>query len=254
MQKPIVQRLLADIAMRQGNIGLAVTQLTQVIEYSPRNLHAFLQLAGLHIKEKQLSPAATIMRKALDIDPQRESERTVLTNYPLPENFLARYADFFKEAKVTGANRTLKYSSEGVIRFHVGEKKEAMKLFALALREDRFNHAALLYSAIIDLENKNYRAAKQKLQKSEKTSARGHTVTQLYTARAEIGLKDYSSAEKRLRRVLDDDPNANGAKFTLAQHLHKRGQTAEAIKMFEELVWEAPDYVPVKRLLAQIGE
>jgi predicted Zn finger-like uncharacterized protein len=242
---------LADLQTNEGDRDNAVRNYNQVITYDPRYLRAYLGLAASHMGAGQSAKAATIMRKALDIDPRHSRERPFLSDYPSPAGDLLNYADVYSKAEVPDTDRSLKYSSEGIMRYVAGQRSAARSLFGRALGIDRNNHAALLYMAVMDLEGGNPRQASKRLILAERTAGK-HSITQYYLATAEKQMGKLESAKKRLEDILDNEPGISQAMNALGEVNLKMKRKREAEALFRKVLASDPDYQPAKVNLFKI--
>lgn len=252
LYEPLVRAQLADTLAAMGKVEGAVRELSQVIEYAPRGLRGYFSLAAVHMRAARPSSAFTVMRKALDVDPRQEAERPSLSDYPTSPRDLSAYADAFAAAKAPEPDIPLKLATEGIVRYHAGERERARSLFTRALKEDRYNHPALLYLSVMDFEEGKHAGVEKRLKQAERTTAGNHTVTQLYLARAELAGGEVAEAEKRLTDILDNEPTLVQAKFSLGQLRRKQKKDDEALRLWRDIVEDAPDYLPVKRAIAEL--
>lgn len=252
LYEPLVRAQLADTYAAMKRNDAAIRELSQVIEYAPRSFRGYFALSALHMRASRPSSAFTVMRKALDIDPRQDVERPSLSDYPTSARDLVAYADAFAAAKAPEPDIPLKLATEGIVRYHAGQRERARSLFNRALQEDRYNHPALLYLSVMDFEDGRHAGVAKRLKQAERTTAGNHAVTQLYLARAELAGGDVDEAEKRLTRILDNEPGFAQAKFALGQVRRKQKRDDEALKLWRAIVGDAPDYLPVKRAIAEL--
>ncbi|MCP4498621.1 MAG: tetratricopeptide repeat protein, partial [Deltaproteobacteria bacterium] len=248
----VVRCVLGDALLRNKEFQKALKNYARVTEYFPRYVRGFFAPAAAYISRGQSSQAATMMRRALDIDPHHDDDRRTITDYPFPRSDLNAYAKAYKAAKVKPGEVSLKQAAEGMIRFAAGQKAEAASLFKRTLKDDRFSHAALLYLAVMDVDAKRYGAAEKRLRSALRTTAGAHTITHLYLARAELGQKKYKDAKDRLEKVVDNESTLAAARYTLAVVLLKSGEKEKAMGLFREVVRNSGGFLPVKRTLASI--
>jgi tetratricopeptide (TPR) repeat protein len=251
LYEPVARALLGDVQVLAGDEANATRSLSRVIEYDPRSFRGYFGLAALHMRAGRASPAFTVMRKALDIDPRYHTERPELTDYPESQLDLLMYADSFAAASAPEPDLPLKNSSEGIVRYHAGQRAQARVLLNKALAGDRYNHPALLYLSVMDYEDGKIAGVEKRLKRATSTTAGSHTITQLYLARAELLGGKLKDAEKRLTDVLDNEPTLAQGRFTMGQLMLKRKKTDEALELWKQVVEKAPDYLPVKRAIAE---
>jgi tetratricopeptide (TPR) repeat protein len=249
----VVRSELAGVQALGGDDANATRNFEKVIEYDPRNVRALFAFAALHMKNGKATPAMTIMRRALANDPAWDADRQVVTDYPTPKSDLVAWANVFRDAKIDPNDESLgslKASSEGVIRFHAGERDKATALFEKALKLDRYNHAALLYQAVIELDAGRIVDAKKHLKVAVETTATSHPMTRLYLARAELLTGDLESARKRLQDLVETEPTLVQARYSLAMVLRAQKLESQATTELKAVVRQDPDYQPAKQALA----
>jgi predicted Zn finger-like uncharacterized protein len=242
--------LLGDAEARAGKMQAAVSHMSEAIELAPRDPKGYFALASTHMNQKQSSSAFTVMRKALNIDPLASSARRALTDYPEPIADLERYASSLATAKVKPAERPLARAAEGVIHFHAGNPKKARGLMDKSLKADRNNHAALLYLGVMEL-NRSSRKSKAFLNRAQKTTGGTHTMTRVYLARALMALDEDKEADKLVTAVIDDEESNLQARTLKAELMIKSKDLGGGRAELRRVLRDAPDYQPVKALLAK---
>ena len=248
----VVRSVLGDALVAAKRPKDALKNYARVAEYFPRYIRGFFAPAALYIKQGKGSQAATMIRRALDIDPHHDDDRRTITDYPAPASDLVVYAEIYRKSKVGKDDPTLRYSAEGMIRFAAGQKDKARALLKKTLKDDRYSHAALLYLAVMDVDARRYKEAEKKLKSAMKTTAGAHTITHLYLARAELGQKKKEEALKRLEKVVDNEATLAAARFTLGEAHLANGDKEKAFDVFRQVVREHSDFLPVKRRLAKL--
>jgi tetratricopeptide (TPR) repeat protein len=138
-----------------------------------------------------------------------------------------------------------------MIRFHAGEIGRAEALFATALKEDRYNLAALLYAATTDLDLGRPQEARRRLRLAMQTTAGGHAITRLYLADAELRTGELKGAQARLQDLVETEPALIQARYLLGVILRKQGEEEEGRKLLEAVVRTDPDFLPAKQALAR---
>ncbi|MDP2342511.1 MAG: tetratricopeptide repeat protein [Deltaproteobacteria bacterium] len=252
--EPLVRSELAAVQARAGDEANAIRNNEKVIDYDPRNTRAHFGLAAIYVKNLKFTQAMTIMRRALSNDPAWDRDRLLPTDFPTPRSDLSAFADAFRDAKTPKDDESLlslKYSSEGMIRYHAGEHDKAEQLFGLALKEDRYNHAALLYLSVMNMGDGQYAEPKRRLKLAVDTTAASHPVTRLYLARAELLTGDDDAARTRLTDLVETEPTLVQARYSLAMVLRKQKLEAQATTELKSVVRQDPDYLPAKQALAE---
>ena len=251
--EPLVRTYLADAQSKSGDHAGAEKNFQYVLEYAPRESRGYFAFAAAYMRQGQSAQAATIMRKALNIDPRQHRDRASLTDYPAPPSDLAEMADVFRDAKVPAEERPLKLSNEGLIRFHAGQEREARALFDQAVKEDRYNHGALLYLAVMDIQGRRFGEAKKRLLTAKQTTAGTHSITLMYVGWATLETGDVPSAQKSLEDVIDTEPTLVQANYMLGD-LHRREKNVDkSVELFQKVIRADPDYLPAKRAMSELG-
>ncbi|MBI1949344.1 MAG: zinc-ribbon domain-containing protein [Deltaproteobacteria bacterium] len=251
--EPVVRTELGRAQGADGDTVSAIRSFEQAIEYDPRSERAHFGLASLYVKSDKMSQGMTMMARAMQNDPSLADEKRILTDYPTARRDFLAMADVFKAAKAPAADSSLaaqKEATEGVLRFHGGQKKEAEVLLRRALAEDQFSHAALLYLGVIELSDSRLSDARKHLHLAATTTGKGHLVTQMYLARAELLTGDPESARKRLQDVIDQDATLVQASYSLGMLLRQQNLEGQALEELRKVIKADPDYTPAKRALA----
>lgn len=251
--EPVVRTELARAQGADGDAAAAIRSFEQAIEYDPRSERAHFGLAALYVKNDKMSQGMTIMARAMQNDPGLSDEKRILTDYPTARRDFHAMADSFKAAKAPPADSSLaaqKEATEGILRFHGGQQKDAEVLLRRALAEDQFSHTALLYLGVIELRDSRLSDARKHLQLAATTTGKGHLVTQLYLARAELATGDPESARKRLQDVIDQDGTLVQASYSLGMLLRQQGLEGQALEELRKVIKADSDYTPAKRALA----
>jgi predicted Zn finger-like uncharacterized protein len=251
--EPVVRNLLADVQVALGDEVNALRNYEQVLEYDPRYAPAYFGMAALHARAGQGARAVAQIRRALNVDPRHNASRVTLTDFPVPRTDVADYATALADLSTDGIGKSLKYSSEGVVRYHAGDRLKSKSLLNKALAADGENHPALLYVAVIELEEGDAKKASRRLKKALKTTGANHAITQLYLAEAEVALGSFKDAEKRINAVIEEDPSIARAHFVAAELMLRRGKRDAGLQQLKKIVTESPMYRPAKARLAELG-
>lgn len=245
---------LADAEFARGNVEDALRNYNLVIEYFPRYAPGFFAFAAAHMSAERPGQAATYMRKALDIDPHHEDDRLTLTDFPAPPSRLMKYAKIYRAAKVKEEGRPLKFAGEGMIRFVAGQRGASKSLFLKAKKEDRLNHAALLYLGVLALDAGRVSEADKHLSLALRTTAKNHAVTRMYAARVLHKKGKTDEALKKINAILETETTFAAASFTRARLLLAKGEQEEANQALKEIVKEFADFIPAKTLLNRLDD
>ena len=126
------------------------------------------------------------------------------------------------------------YSKLGCVYSDLGDTKNAGIAFAKALEFDPKDIVSLWGSAQVDIKNKNYEEAKQKLETLLKIAPEhGYGDPALEYGRALYELQDYKAAKAQLLKYLKKWSNPE-AKMMMARILADEGNTSEAGKILDE--------------------
>ena len=251
--EPLVRAELAAVQARAGDEQNAIRNNEKVIDYDPRNMRAHFSLASIYMKNGKFTQANTIMRRALSNDPNWERDRLVPTDFPTPGADLNVFADLFRDAKMDPKDESLlslRASAEGMIRFHAGDRDRAGDLLTRALKLDRYNHAALLYQGLLDLDAGRPAFARKRFQVALDTTASSDPLTRMYLARSLLASGDVEGARKRLQDLVETEPTLVQARYSLAIALRKQELEAQAQNELRSVVRQDPDFLPAKQALA----
>jgi len=250
--EPLARTLLADVQVRLGDPTNAIRNYNQVIEYDPRNARAFFGAAAAYMISDQPRQAVTVMRRALDVDPALVDDLRILTDYPTPRSDLLVYADAFKSARPGTAGAAIKDAGEGMIRLAAGQDGAAEALFRRALASDRENHMSLFSLGVQSIARGKPADALTNLRRAYKGTGATHTLTNYYLARAELATGKTADAAKRFAEVVESDKALFQAAYWLAEARLRQGKREESIEAFRAILRDNPDYLPVKKKLAEL--
>jgi tetratricopeptide (TPR) repeat protein len=224
----------------------------RALEADPRNLRAAFGLAALYAREKRFTPAMTILRKTLDLDPAWDRDHLVPTDFPTSPADLVPFADVFAAAVLKAGEESLtslRLSAEATIRFHAGQREAATALLRKALQTDPQNHAAVLHLSVLELERGDVTDPRNRLRDFITQTTSTHPITLLYLARADASAGELDLARKRLVDLIDAEPNLVQARYTLAMVLREQQLDARAREELQAAVQQDPDFLPAKRAL-----
>ena len=254
--EPLVRAELASVQGRSGDVPNAIRNGERAIEIDRLNLRAYFGLAALYAKDQKFTQAMTIMRKTLANDPAWEHDRRVPTDYPTQAADVVAFADVFKDAKPPPGDESLlslKYSSEGMIRYSAGQRDEAETLLRQALKSDPQNQGAVLYLSIIELEKGRTAEPRERLREFIASTASQHPVTLLYMGRAEAADGDLEAARKRLGELAEAEPTLVQARYSLGMVMRAQKLEAQASEELRAVVKQDPDFLPAKHALDEKG-
>ncbi len=247
---PTVRTQLADVQIGLGDKTNAKRNYSKALEDDPNHMRGYLGLATAYIADGESTQAANVMRRALNSDPRYKADHRALTDFPTPTSDIVAYAKTYDKARPGSGGRALKLSGEGIVWYHADQISKAKATLQKALSLDSKNHGALLYMAVIDMDEDRYSAAARRLKKAVDSTAGSHAITHTYLAKAELRTGRLVDAEHRLGDVLDNDANSLAGRYALSQLRIRQDKKSEAEDMLRALLKEDPDYRPVKRSLA----
>jgi tetratricopeptide (TPR) repeat protein len=252
-----VQLEQAIAAGPTGSADKAIKNLQQVTETDPMNLRAHLILVAAMMWNEKPTPAMKVMRDALRIDPARDSEHRVLTQYPLFQSDLIPLIAVIHNAKLPkgdAALGSLRDAAEGAVVVAAGEPDaKATALFQKALAEDRLNHTALLYSGFLSFRGGRAAEAQKDLDLALNSVARRHPLTMLYAARSLLALGEPADAKKMLDDLIESEPTLSQAKQTWADiRATQKGGKDDAVATWRAILVGDPESMPAKRALSAL--
>jgi tetratricopeptide (TPR) repeat protein len=210
--------LYADLEIRKGSAAVVIEPLAQLVKGRPQNAKAQYLLASAYLAERRGNEALAVLRQVEELFPKDPQ------------------APF----------------GVGKILVAQGERSEARKEFEKSLSISADYLPATEELANLDLTEKNYAAAMDRVQKQIEKNA---TAAPLLVLRGKIYIaqQDIAHAEADLRRAIELDPKLEPAYALLAQLYVSSNRQDQAIEKLNGFV-EKNKTVPALMQLAAIHE
>ena len=244
---------LARVHVARGAPEDAEEALDQALAVNDTFVPALLELAYVRLSAGRTEQALEAANRALELQPhhvdaqfvqsqavfglgRRDEAMTVL------HDVAARHG----AAAPVQARLASVYASWGEWGF-------ARAAYARALRIDPLNVDAHAGLAALDFAEGEGRRARTRLEEALVRKP-GDLGLLLLGARAAFEMRDFDTAERRLRRVIELDASSLPAYTLLGQVFAARGRLAEATKQFEHVARQRPRSVPVNTALGMLLE
>jgi tetratricopeptide (TPR) repeat protein len=209
--------LLAELKIRAGDVSSTVAMLKQFIQQRPQVAQAWLLLAEAYRASNSLDDALEVYRKFEELFPK--SPEVVLQT--------------------------------GLVRLQQGKKDEARKAFEEALLRTPGYLPALDQLVGMDMADKQYAAALQRVGKElEKNPKRAELL--FLQAKVYLAQQDKAQAEVALRKVVELQPDLHAAYFLLAQLYVNSNQRQRAMEELFAVVAKNPKDVASLMLIGMI--
>ena len=214
---PVAQRQLGIIYFDQGQLRQAYPILKKSSELEPDNLDVHLKLALLYFAGRDYPNARELARQILEKKPGHQQALLLMVDTAASSDDVQETQNVIEKLQGRENDRLAYHLARG----------------AMALRNKDDRQAETDFKAALDLAPKS----------SEAYAALGN----LYSAR-----KDVAAATQALENAASLSPLRSPIRLRYADLKLRSGAAAEAKKFVEEIVREAPDYLPGRVFLMKI--
>jgi tetratricopeptide (TPR) repeat protein len=206
--------VMAEMKIAKGDFADATSTLTQLIEAHPELENPYLLLAQAHLMQRQYDDAIAQYRRVIELFP----------NAPEPQYYL------------------------GLILTVQKKKTEARQAFEKALEISPAYSTALEQLVDLDIADKDYAGAIQRVQKHS-DPAKPSAISAMLLAKIHSAQKDYTAAEKDLVKAIELAPDSNKPYILISELYLQTHKEHEALDRLNKFVSKTND-VPA---LMQIG-
>ncbi|MFH1811356.1 MAG: tetratricopeptide repeat protein [Pseudomonadota bacterium] len=240
------------LRLKRGQNREAASEFQRVVENFPTQIRAYLGLAAANASLGDAANMAMAMRKLIDVEPDVEQNRIMLSDFPSYPSDLDAFMTALKGFQEREDDASIRLSSMGIVAYHQGELASADSYLRQALKEDPKNLAALMYEGAVALRRNNNTAALDHLEKAHEVN-RLHIVTRYLLGLAQFKDGRLDASEKTLQDLLNDDSTFLPAMITLGDIARKRNKFAEARDQYMSAFRASLDLLPAKRGLFLVG-
>jgi len=224
-------KLLAQIAMAEGNLNRATELLDGYVKARPGDGQALLMLASTHMRQGRHARATQLMQDALKAKDSPQF-RTAL-GLSLLQSGQASMAES-ELAKAYKADPRQTYAGLALVTVHLRDKQvpKALAVADSLARAHPNNATVQMVQAYAKAQARDYAGSRAGYEKALKLDP-GQLEAKLGLARVDALTGNFDAAEQRLKQVLKEQPNNVNVQFELALNSELRGRDDEALKWLE---------------------
>lgn len=206
--------VVAEMNLAKGDFASATSTLTQLIQRHPELENPYLLLAQSYLMQRQYDDAVAQYRRVIELFP----------NAPEPYHFL------------------------GAVLAVQKKTAEARQAFEKAVEIAPTFYIALEQLVELDIADKNYTAAIERVQKHS-VAGKPSAINAMLLAKIHSAQKDYNSAEKDLLKAIEITPENNKPYILLSELYLQTHKQQEALDRLNKFVSKTNDVAA----LMQIG-
>ena len=231
----IIKYSLARAYMASNNPAQATLALEQAVASRPDYVEAVLMLAELNLRSGKTQPVATAMEELLKQHPDLPQARALLASAYQLLGRLDDAANLFREQIKATPEAAEAYLNYGAILRRQKKDQEARQAFEKAAEFAPDNLTAIDQLVEMDLADKNYEAAAQRVQEQRQKHP---NTAGLYFLEGKIYIahgtqRDWAKAEEALQKAVQANPNFIPAYELLASAYYSENKIPEAIRQLD---------------------
>ncbi len=240
--------LEGQLLMAEGQPARAAEVCRAGHQQDPRRVDALICSGIAAVKAGQVDEGFRTLHQAAQLEPMRSAPRPAVTRLFLREaELLTPFAGLLTRpgAPITDVRAAV---HEGVLRFRLGELREAEGLLQKALLEDASNPLAAAYLALISVARGDAAGANRHGQLAAQQGRRIGVARYAHgEALALVGKRDL--AEREFADAIEAAPGLLAAEVSLARLEGARGGKDAARNRLTRAIGRDPSYLPAKRAL-----
>ena len=253
LQSTAVHFQLGAAYVAVGDEPKAMLSLNRALELDAGFPQAVLLLAEIQVKNRNPDPAIVSLGKLVQSQPQLLPAHLLLADaYRLRGQVRDALAVYAALEKISPKNPQIPLLS-GAALAQLGDVTTARAAFERALAIEPENAPALEQLVDLDLAQKKYDAAMQRLQ-SRLQATPGKLALPLLVAKVQLARGDRAAAEATLLKTAADFPKNDSPGLLLAQLYYDGKQNDQAKKQLHTAIEKNPRNLPAMMLLATISE
>ena len=253
MQSPAVHFQLGAAYESAGDETKAMLSLNRALELDATFPQAVMLLAEIQVKNRNPDPAIVSLGKLVQSQPQLLPAQLLLADaYRQRGQVRDALAVYAAQEKIAPNNPQIPMLA-GAARLQLGEPMPARQAFERALAIEPENAPALEQLVELDLADKNFDAATQRIQTRLQVTP-GAVQLHLLAAKVQLARGDRAAAEATLLKAAADNPKNESPGLLLAQLYYDAGQNDQAKKQLTAVIEKNPRNLPAMMLLATMNE
>ncbi|MDQ3263661.1 MAG: zinc-ribbon domain-containing protein [Myxococcota bacterium] len=240
--------LEGQLLMAEGQPARAAEVCRAGFEKDPRRVDALICSGVARVKAGQADEGYRALHQAAQLEPMRSAPRPAVTRLFVREaDLLTPFTGLLtRPGAPIGDVRAAIH--EGILRFRLGELREAEGLLQNALAEDASNPLAAAYLALISVARGDAAGA---IRHGQQAAQQGRRIGVARYAHGEalalVGKRDL--AEREFADAIEAAPGLLAAEVSLARLEGARGGKDAARNRLTRAIGRDPSYLPAKRAL-----
>ena len=253
LQSPAVHFQLGAAYVAAGDETKAMLSLNRALELDAGFPQAVMLLAEIQVKNRNPDPAVVSLGKLTQSQPQFLPAQLLLADaYRQRGQMREALAVYAAQEKIAPKNPQIPLLA-GAAWLQLGERASARQAFERAQAIEPENPPALEQLVELDLTEKKYDAAMQRLQ-TRLPATPANLQLPLLTAKVQLARGDRAAAEATLLKAAADNPKNESPGLLLAQLYYDAGQNDQAKKQLTAAIEKNPRNLPGMMLLATMNE
>ena len=250
---PAIKLELARAYFQNNSVAQAIAALDQAIAIYPDYTEAILLLGQINLRSGNAQSVIPSMLNLLKKHPDLIQAQMILSEAYMAQGRIDDAISLFREQIKASPQDPVAYLRLGLILRRASKLDEARKAFEEAQRLAPENPIALTQLVDLDIQNKAFGAAveriKAELQRSPQSSVLNFLEGKVYAAQGE-----WNRAESSLTHAIELDPNFSSAYGLLITTYLARNELPQAIAQLQTVLAKNPKDVRALMLSAIIYE
>ena len=247
-QVPAVYYQLALARLANSETDKAIGNLNQAVNLNPKFADAILLLAEIQISSGNAGPAIVSLEKLSQQQPQNVAARLLLADAYSAQGRLDSAVQIYRELEKAYPQNPQVPLLLGTAFLQQKKNTEARKEFDHALELAPDYLPALEQAVNLDLMEKQYAAAQQRVQKQAGQNPKAAAL-QLLLAKVLVARGDTNQAESALLKAIELQPDSQAAYLMLAQLYTAANQNQKALADLQAALAKNPKDVTALMLM-----
>ena len=237
----------------KGDITKAADNLNQAVTLAPNYPDAILLLANLNLRRGNYGTAVAALKQLVQQQPQLVQAQLLLAEAYRAQGNLDDSLGAYRRVETQLPRDPHSPWATGMVLLQQNKKDEARQAFVKALERAPDYLPALEQLVNLDLSDKQYAAARQRVEqlitKDPKQAGPYLLLAKVFTAQ-----QDANQVETALKKAIELQPDSPVPYFMLAGLYIRTNQHDKALANFEQVVAKDPKNVPALMLIGVIQE
>ncbi len=229
-----------DRASMRDSLKKAIKELEEMRLVAPDDERSYFALGQAYFELGDPDKAIEAYEKFQSLIPSGDAGYVAIAEYYERLGQHDKAIEYLKKALKSQPDDPKSLMMLATIYSHQDRNKEAVELYRKLLEVTGDNLAVKKQLAAALVDSQEFGEAKKILDEVTQSAPTDKDL-QILLSRALLGLKDYSQAIEILNGIVQDNPDALEARFYLGTAYEQKGNSAEAAKIFEQLLEQTND-------------